>query len=75
MGIGEPPALGGKPVDAKRNYVVAGWASVQETPAGDTGRPVWDMVAEYLRDKKTIKSVELNKPKINGIKDNPGLSL
>jgi sulfur-oxidizing protein SoxB len=67
--------VGGKPVDAKRNYVVAGWASVQETPAGDTGRPVWDIVAEYLRDKKTIKSVELNKPKINGIEENPGLSL
>jgi sulfur-oxidizing protein SoxB len=67
--------INGQPIDADKNYVVAGWASVQETPAGDTGRPVWDMVAEYLRDVKTISSVNLNKPKISGVDGNPGMEL
>jgi S-sulfosulfanyl-L-cysteine sulfohydrolase len=63
--------LKGKPVDAKKTYKVAGWAPVGE---GVTGTPVWDVVAEYLRDKKVIKGVKLNTPKIVGIgKDNPGI--
>jgi sulfur-oxidizing protein SoxB len=63
--------LKGKPVDAKKTYKVAGWAPVGE---GVTGTPVWDVVAEYLRDKKVIKGVKLNTPKIVGIgKDNAGI--
>lgn len=62
----------GAPLDATKDYLVAGWASVQETPAGDTGRPIWEVVAEYLRDKKTIKSTILNEPKIIGMEGNPG---
>jgi len=63
--------LKGKPVDANKTYKVAGWAPVGE---GVTGTPVWDVVAEYLRDKKVIKGVKLNTPKIVGInKDNPGI--
>jgi sulfur-oxidizing protein SoxB len=45
---------------------------VQETPAGDTGRPVWDVVAEYLRDVKTVSGIKLNEPVIKGMSDNPG---
>ncbi|MBU1190761.1 MAG: thiosulfohydrolase SoxB [Gammaproteobacteria bacterium] len=64
----------GAPLDANKDYLVAGWASVQETPAGDTGRPIWDVVAEYLRDKKTLKSTILNEPKIKGMDGNPGFA-
>ncbi len=67
-------ALNGKAIDPSKKYVVAGWASVQEVPAGDTGIPIWDVVADYLRDQKTIRSVELNEPVIKGITDNPGMS-
>ncbi len=64
--------LHGKPIQPKKGYWVAGWASVQEKPAGDTGKPVWDVVMAYLEDKKTIKDIKLNTPKIKGVADNPG---
>jgi sulfur-oxidizing protein SoxB len=61
--------LNGKPIDPNREYAVAGWASVAQPL---DGRPVWDVVAEYLRDKKTIGHMELNEPRIKGAADNPG---
>ena len=65
--------LDGKPLDPDKEYVVAGWASVQEEPAGDTGRKIWDVVADYLRDKKTIRIDNLNEPVVHGIgEDNLG---
>ena len=65
--------LNGKPVDPDKTYKVAGWAPVAE---GAQGVPVWDVVAEYLRAKKTIKGVKLNQPKIVGMpKGNPGIVL
>lgn len=65
--------IGGQPLDADRDYVVAGWASVQEQPAGDTGRKIWDVVADYLRDQKTIRIDHLNEPVVKGIgEDNLG---
>ncbi|MGF1642700.1 MAG: thiosulfohydrolase SoxB [Thiotrichales bacterium] len=66
--------LGGKPIDPKKDYMVAGWASVQETPAGDTGEAVWDVVANHLRDKKTIGKIDLNTPIIKGADKNPGVA-
>ncbi|MEQ1592474.1 MAG: thiosulfohydrolase SoxB [Thiobacillaceae bacterium] len=64
--------LKGKPVDAKKNYLVAGWAPVGE---GAQGEPIWDVVATYLRDIKVVKGVKLNTPKIVGVgKSNPGIA-
>ncbi|MDP1927967.1 MAG: thiosulfohydrolase SoxB [Thiobacillus sp.] len=64
--------LKGKPVDANKTYIVAGWAPVAE---GATGEPVWDVVASYLRDVKVVKGVKLNTPKIVGVgKANPGIA-
>ncbi|MBS0002582.1 MAG: thiosulfohydrolase SoxB [Thioalkalivibrio sp.] len=75
-GIGErilEMEFDGKPLDPDREYVVAGWASVQEDPAGDTGRKIWDVVADYLRDRKTIRIDDLNEPVVKGIgEDNLG---
>ncbi len=62
--------LDGKPVDAAKEYAVAGWASVAQPLEG---RPVWDVVAEYLRDKKTISNIALNEPLIKNVAGNPGL--
>lgn len=64
--------LNGKPVDANKKYKVAGWAPVGE---GVTGAPIWDVVAEYLRDQKVIKPVKLNQPKVVGMGNNPGMVL
>jgi sulfur-oxidizing protein SoxB len=63
--------LKGKPIDAGKKYKVAGWAPVTE---GATGEPVWDVVARYLRDKKTITPRKLNQPKLIGMKGNPGIA-
>jgi len=38
----------GKAVDPNKTYKVAGWAPVGE---GVQGAPIWDVVAEYLRDR------------------------
>ena len=62
--------LGGKLIDASKTYKVAGWAPVAE---GVKGEPVWDLVASYLRDKKTISSRKLNMPKLVGLDANAGL--
>ena len=41
----------GAPVEAAKDYVVAGWASVGE---GTEGPPIWDVVANYISKRKTI---------------------
>ncbi|TCK17395.1 sulfate thiol esterase SoxB [Thiogranum longum] len=61
--------LDGKPISASKEYSVAGWASVGQPLEG---KPIWDVVSEYLRDKKTISHMELNEPKIKGVEGNPG---
>ncbi|MFP5403547.1 MAG: 5'-nucleotidase C-terminal domain-containing protein, partial [Gammaproteobacteria bacterium] len=62
----------GKPVDAKKIYKVAGWAPVAE---GAEGEPIWEVAAAYLRDKKVIKGLKLNEPKIIGVgRNNPGIA-
>ena len=62
--------LNGKPVDARKTYKVAGWAPVGENVQG---APIWDVVAEYLRDVKVVKQVKLNQPKVIGMGNNPGM--
>jgi S-sulfosulfanyl-L-cysteine sulfohydrolase len=41
----------GEPIDPARNYVVAGWASVNE---GTEGPQIWDVVESYIRRKGTV---------------------
>jgi sulfur-oxidizing protein SoxB len=62
--------MNGKPISPTKTYKVAGWASVGE---GVTGTPIWEVVAEYLRDVKVIKPVKLNLPKVVGMGKNPGM--
>jgi sulfur-oxidizing protein SoxB len=63
--------LAGKPLDAARKYKVAGWAPVAE---GARGEPVWNVVARYLRDKKTVTARKLNQPRLLGMKGNAGFA-
>ncbi|MDP6139869.1 MAG: thiosulfohydrolase SoxB [Arenicellales bacterium] len=62
--------LAGKPLEPTRTYKVAGWASVNPQP--DDLPEIWDVVAEYLRDRKVIRNVVANVPKVKGITGNPG---
>ncbi len=64
--------LNGQAVDPNKTYKVAGWAPVGE---GVKGAPIWDVVAEYLREVKVIKQVKLNQPKVIGMGNNPGMVL
>jgi sulfur-oxidizing protein SoxB len=63
--------LAGKPLDPEKKYKVRGWASVAEPREGV---PVWDIVAEYLRDAKVLKAKSPNVPKLKNVAGNPGLA-
>ena len=65
--------LKGQPIDPAKNYKVAGWAPVSEE-AKNSGEPIWDVVAQYLRDIKTVKPVTLNLPTLKGAANNPGIA-
>ena len=61
----------GKKIEASKSYKVAGWATVGSQASG---APIWDVVADYMRDKKTIDFKKLNTPKLRSIKNNPGIA-
>ena len=59
----------GKPLNAVKKYKVAGWASVQPI---EPGKPVWDLVADYLRAAKTVRIGKPYIPRLKGASGNPG---
>lgn len=61
----------GTAIDDDKNYVVAGWATVNDKAPGP---PIWEQVADYIKDTDTVKINKLNSPKLIGVKDNPGIS-
>ena len=63
--------LNDRPIEPGRTYKVASWAPVAE---GASGEPVWDIVARYLRAKKAVRTVTVNRPALIGVAGNPGLS-
>jgi sulfur-oxidizing protein SoxB len=63
--------IGGKPIEAGKRYKVAGWAPVVEGPSGE---PIWEVVARALRTKKIVPPLQVNRPRLVGVKDNPGLA-
>jgi sulfur-oxidizing protein SoxB len=61
----------GTPIEANKRYRVAGWATVgSEAP----GPPIWDVVATYLRDRKTATIGKLNTPLLRGVDHNRGIT-
>lgn len=63
--------LKGRPIEAGKQYKVASWAPVAE---GVSGEPIWDVVSQYLRDRKVIRPPELNRPRLVGVRGNPGMA-
>src|SRR5260221_2920550 len=53
----------GKPIEPKKEYTVAGWASVNE---GTEGPPVWDLVERFTAAEKTLRIVPNTSVKISG---------
>jgi sulfur-oxidizing protein SoxB len=54
----------GQPIDASRNYTVAGWASINE---GTEGPPIWDVVSQFLAAKKVVTPRPLDAVKVVGL--------
>jgi sulfur-oxidizing protein SoxB len=69
--ISEMTLDSGEKVEAGKKYKVAGWATVgSQSP----GTPIWEVVATYLRDRKSAKVAKLNTPKLKNVKGNPGIA-
>ncbi len=54
----------GEPIDPARNYVVAGWASVNE---GTEGPMIWDVVENHIRKQGTVSAPGANTVKVLGV--------
>ncbi|MEO0773954.1 MAG: thiosulfohydrolase SoxB [Pseudomonadota bacterium] len=54
----------GEPIDPARNYVVAGWASVNE---GTEGPQIWDVVEAHIAKLGTVTVAENNSVEIVGV--------
>ena len=63
--------LHGKPIQANKLYKVAGWAPVTQ---GSAGEPIWDVVAQWLRNKKIVTPRKLNSPQLIGMANNKGVA-
>jgi sulfur-oxidizing protein SoxB len=59
----------GRPLDAAKRYKVAGWASMNP----QTGKPVWDIVANQLRADKNFAGGGGNVV-LSGVDGNPGIA-
>ena len=53
----------GQPIDPKRDYVVAGWASVNE---GTEGPPIWELVERHIAAAGTVRVEPTDRIKILG---------
>lgn len=66
--------IGDKAIEASKTYKVAGWAPVSEAARDAGGEPIWDVMAKYLRQVKTVPAKAPNIPVIKGATNNPGMS-
>ncbi len=62
--------LDGKLIEAGKTYKVAGWAPVAE---GASGQPIWEVITQYLKNRKTIAPPKLSLPRLVGVEGNPGI--
>lgn len=66
--------LGDKPIEAAKSYKVAGWAPVSEAARDAGGEPIWDVMATYLRQIKTVAAKTPSLPVIKNAVNNPGMA-
>jgi sulfur-oxidizing protein SoxB len=67
----------GKPLEANKDYMVAGWAQVGSIKHGDDplkkpDAPIWATVETYLKEMKHLSKVTLDNIDMVGVKGNPG---
>jgi sulfur-oxidizing protein SoxB len=67
--------LNGQLLQAGKTYKVAGWASVQEGSAQGGGKPVWELVEQWLKARPGHVPVRrLNTPALEGVQGNAGIA-
>jgi len=67
--------LAGRPIEAGKTYKVASWAPVAEGVRDENpDEPIWDVLAGYLRDRKSVAPRKLNLPRLIDVKGNRGLA-
>jgi sulfur-oxidizing protein SoxB len=54
----------GEAVEASKDYAIGGWASVNE---GTEGPAIWDVVSDYISDKKVLNVAPSNAVEVSGI--------
>ena len=54
----------GQPLDPGKDYVVGGWASVNE---GTEGPPIWDVVTDHMRRQGTVAPRGSGAVRVRGI--------
>lgn len=54
----------GEPIQASKEYTVAGWASVNE---GTEGPAIWDVVTNYLEKKQSVNITPRDHVKVTGV--------
>ena len=65
--------LNGKPIEAARQYKVAGWAPVAEEASKAGNKPVWELVEQWLKARGGIvKPRQVNMPQLTGGLPNAG---
>ena len=69
--ISEMTLRNGKSIVDNKMYKVAGWATVGSQ---SEGAPVWDVVADYCRDKQTVRVDRFETPILKGVSNNLGVS-
>jgi sulfur-oxidizing protein SoxB len=53
----------GKPIDPAKDYVVTGWASVNE---GTEGPPIWDVVMSHVQKQRVVAPKEAGQVRVRG---------
>jgi sulfur-oxidizing protein SoxB len=53
----------GRPLEPDKDYVVAGWASVNE---GTEGPPIWDVVMRHIEKKRVVAPGESDRVRVKG---------
>jgi sulfur-oxidizing protein SoxB len=54
----------GQPIEAARDYAVAGWASVNE---GTEGPPIWDVVMSHVARRGVVAPKETEHVRVLGV--------
>lgn len=58
----------GELLEANKNYTLSGWAAGQ----AQSGKPIWQVAADYLQRKQTVRFERRNRPMLRHDEYNPG---